>query len=146
MKALISWYNYPSGIRVAVTLRLLRCGQVPDVVLLFRISKTSCTTILKETIGAINKRHKFSGILTDIDEGRKLGDGLKYPRRLPRPFHGCVGAIDGTAFQMDKTGDRSYPRDFYSRKSFMALPVQYVVNAEYRFLCYSCRCGVSTHD
>ncbi len=50
-------------------------------------------------------------------------------------LHGCVGALDGIAIQIQLPNTREAPNTstYYNRKGFFAIAVQAVCDANYRF-------------
>jgi DDE superfamily endonuclease len=63
------------------------------------------------------------------------------------PAHyGVAWDLDGIALPIAKPQDKYFPRHYYTRKGFYALPVQCICDASYRFLYMSARCVGSTHE
>ena len=71
---------------------------------------------------------------------------LNTSRKSPNPLNLCVGALHGLAFKIKKPQEEGNPAVSYSRKYFYVLCIQAMVDSNYTFLSYSCRCVGSTHD
>jgi DDE superfamily endonuclease len=55
-------------------------------------------------------------------------------------------AVDGIAVKILKPPDNENPAGYYCRKGFYAIPVQAVVDSDYKFMYMSAVCVGSTHD
>jgi len=71
---------------------------------------------------------------------------FKNSRSPPNPLNGCIGAMDGIAIKIMRPNNDLNPAQFYCHKNFYALPLQAVVDSDYRFLYCSLRCVGSTHN
>jgi DDE superfamily endonuclease len=77
---------------------------------------------------------------------RELAEAFRTSRVVPNPLWGCIGALDGIALPVQKPLDKYFPRHYFTRKGFYALPIQAICDSSYRFLYMSARCVGSTHD
>lgn len=134
-------------IRLAVTIRMLAGASYLDVMLAFRIAKSTVYCLMHETIEAMCERWKLPGLpFGDERALRLLSIGFTRSRCPPSPLHGCVGALDGVLVKISKPPNSCNPAKFYCRKGFYAIPVQVVCDYQYRILYASMKCAGSTHD
>jgi DDE superfamily endonuclease len=139
-------YIEPS-IRLAVTIRMLAGVSYLDVMLAFRIAKSTVYSVMQETTEAICERWALPGIPFERKGAlRRLSIGFTQSRCPPSPLHGCVGALDGVLVKISKPPNSCRPAQFYCRKGFYAIPVQVVCDYRYKILHASMKCAGSTHD
>lgn len=133
-------------VTLGVTLRMLAGGSYLDLMAAYEISDSAVYEIFHSTTEALMKRLRLPGLPRTIPGLRRLAEEFKMSRSPPSPLSGCVGALDGIAIKIKKPSSYLDPAYFYCRKGYYAIPVQAVVDSDYRFLCYSARCVGSTHD
>lgn len=86
------------------------------------------------------------GTLDDEEILREHELRFKTSRPKDSPFDGCIGALDGIEIPIEKRRNVSNPAAYYNRKRFYAIPVQAMVDSDYRFISFSANCVGSTHD
>lgn len=64
----------------------------------------------------------------------------------PTPLQGCVRALHGIAIEICNPLNKSVPRNSYCRTRQYALPIQAIVDSDYRFKYVSAGCSGSTQD
>lgn len=69
-----------------------------------------------------------------------------YSRKVPSPMHRFIGAIEGITIRIKCPGKNYYEREHYLRKEYFAINRMAMVDANYRFLLYSSKCGGTTQD
>lgn len=136
----------PPDMRLAITLRILAGGDLWDLLAIYHVKASTIRRAFEDTINSLNKRLKLPGLPRSMEGLHRTALEFKMSRRSPSPFNGCVGALDGLAVKIKKPREENNPAVYYSRKDFYALCVQALVDSNYRFLSYSCRCVGSTHD
>jgi hypothetical protein len=135
------------AVRLGITLRILSGSSYLDLMMLFRIGRSTVFVVFHSTIDAINRHLSMPGIpLGDVSRLRGLAMGFSSSRACSSPLYGCVGALDGISIEIMKPLDKYVPRNFFCRKGMYALPVQAIVDSTYRFTYMSCNCVGSTHD
>jgi hypothetical protein len=116
--------------RLAVTLRLLAGSSYLDLVLLFRLAKSTVYAMFHATVDIINRRLEMPGFpIGEPPTLSRLADAVSRSRTPSSPLYGCVGAIDGITVAIMKPPDAYVPRNFYCRKCMYCLPVQAIVDA-----------------
>ena len=133
-------------VKTALLLRILSGGSYHDLSLIFNIQSSSLYDVFHRTLKALLSTFKLPGIPEDIDELKKMALDFKLSRPRGSPLNGCIGALDGIAIKIRKPHKRFHPAQFYCRKGFYAIPVQAMVDSEYRFRCFSALCVGATHD
>ena len=136
----------PPDIRLAVTLRMMAGASYLDIMGTYQISKTCVYDVFHSTCMILSKKLQLPGLPSTISGLRHSAKNFKLSRNPPSPLSGCVGALDGIAVKIKKPSWCHAPSNFFCRKLYYALPVQAVVDSDYRFLCCSARCVGSTHD
>jgi hypothetical protein len=135
------------AVRLGITLRVLSGSSYLDLMMLFRIGRSTVFDIFHSTIDAVNRHLAMPGIpLCEETKLSSLASGFSTSRACLSPLFGCVGALDGISIEIAKPHDRYIPRNFFCRKGMYALPVQAIVDSTYRFTYMSCNCVGSTHD
>jgi hypothetical protein len=118
-----------------------------DVMLAFRIDKSTVHSVMQETIEAICERWTHPRIPFEIKGAlRRLSIGFTRSRCPPSPLHHCVRALDGVLVKIAKPPNPCRPTQLYCRKGFYAIPVQVVCDYQYRILYASMKCACSKHD
>lgn len=112
----------------------------------FEVGRSTVYQVFKETRQVLNNALDLPGLPDSIDGLRHLADDFQRSRSPPSPLPGCVGALDGISIRIKKPSKDEHPATFYCRKGFYALPIQALVNSDYRFICFSALCRGSTHD
>jgi len=132
--------------RLAITLRMLAGASYLDLRLCFNVSVSSIYRIFHDTCQAIMEALRLPGISRSWEDLHRASIEFKLSRRFKNPLSGCVGALDGIAIKIAKPRCNERPAAYFCRKGYYAIPVQALVDANYRFLCYSARCVGATHD
>lgn len=132
--------------RLAVSLRMLAGASYLDLMSAYQISNTAVYEIFHSTSAVLMEKLRLPGLPQTVPGLRKLAQNFKSSRSPASPLSGCVGALDGIAIKILKPHWTLDPAGFYCRKGYYAIPVQALVDSDYRFLCYSARCVGSTHD
>jgi DDE superfamily endonuclease len=135
------------AVRLGVTLRILAGASYLDIMLTFRIAKSTVFDVFWDTVQAIKDCLSLPEFpFDDREKLRRVSIDFTSSRSPPSPLHGCVGALDGILFKISKPADHFHPAKYYCRKGFYALPFQVVVNSRYKILYVSARCAGATHD
>jgi hypothetical protein len=122
------------ALRLGLTLRILAGASYLDMVMLFRVARSTAFEIFHGTVDAINCALDMPSIpVSDRSRLQALAQGFCLSRTPASPLYGCVGALDGIAIAVVKPLDRFVPRNFYCRKGIYALPVKAIVDHAYRF-------------
>lgn len=131
---------------LAVAIRMLAGGSTHDIALAFDIGFSTVYTYLHSVVDSISNRIHLDSIPTNERELRT--SALKFATSRPsvNPLPGCVGAIDGITIAIERPQKIYNPSAFYCRKGYYAIPVQGLVNSEYKFAAMSAFCTGSTHD
>jgi DDE superfamily endonuclease len=134
-------------VRLAVTIRMLAGGSVWDLMQVFGLGRSTTYDIFHATLDVIMFAMQLPGLpCTDSSLLRALADGFKTSRGPVNPIDGCVSALDGIAFCMQRPSKEFTQRVYFCRKGFYALPVQACVDYRYKFQYMSSRAVGSTHD
>jgi len=131
---------------LAVTLRILAGGSCLDLQRLYGICKSTLYNVFHATCELLIELIPFPGLSSNGGKLNGISFGFKSSRRLPNPLTGCVGALDGISIKICKPLRHERPAAYFCRKGFYSLPVQALVDSEYRFLSFSARCVGSAHD
>jgi hypothetical protein len=135
------------AVRLAIFLRILGGASYLDVMLAFRVGRSTVYGVFFATLNATIQAIPMPGLPVDnVDAMRKLATGFRVSRTPNSPLWGCIAALDGISFAICKPPDDLHPRHYFTRKGFYALPVQALVDASYKFLYMSARCVGSAHD
>jgi hypothetical protein len=115
--------------------------------MVFRIGRSSVYQVFVSAVSAVLQIMPMLGVPFDDDDAMSiLAEGFQNSRTPQSPLWGCIAALDGIALPIKKPLDRYYPRNYFIRKGFYALPVQTMCDSSYRFLYMSANCVGSTHD
>lgn len=83
-------------VRLAITLRLLSGASHQDLIVLFRLGKSTIYDVFRCTVAVINKRLSFRELpLGDEEALSEIADGFAHFRVALSPLWGCFGALDG---------------------------------------------------
>jgi hypothetical protein len=116
--------------RLAIAVRILAGASYVDIMLAFRLAKSTVYAVFKETILAIGATMQLPGIPFDDEVAlRKCSIQFITLRNPPSPLHGCVGAVDGLLLHITKPADRYNPAHYFCRKGFYAIPLQVVCDS-----------------
>jgi DDE superfamily endonuclease len=132
------------AVRLALTLRILSGASYHDMMLLFRLAKSTVFNVFFETVKSLNKRLRIPGVpCTNAEKLDELSHGfcVLAPRRVT-----AVRMCWGIAVKIFKPPDNENPASYYCRKGFYVIPVQAVVDSDYKFMYMSAICVGSTHD
>ena len=129
-----------------MALRVLAGSSPLDLMQLFHIPTRTIDDIVHEVTTVLGERLEMPEVPTTYEGCRGLSDIMRRSRKKTSPFHGCIGAMDGIAIRIKKPHEQALPRDFRSHKGFFALPLQCVVDGNYRIISFSLRCVGATHD
>jgi hypothetical protein len=133
--------------RLAIYLRILGGASYLDMQLVFGVGRSTVFHVFHSTLRAVNKRLLMPGVpVGDTEKLHAQAENFRTSRDPPSPLWGCIGALDGIALAIKKPHDQYFPRHFYTRKGFYAMPIQAVCDSNYKFLYMSARCVGSTHD
>jgi hypothetical protein len=133
------------SVRLTVTLCLLSGAAYHDLMMLFRMGRSTVFQVFFETICAMTKRLRLPGITFD-DEDKLDELAMGFSRKGGSPLYGCVGAVDGIAIKIMKPLDEDNPASYWCRKGFYCIPVQAIADYKYRFTYISAVCLGSRHD
>mmetsp|Transcript_14354 Transcript_14354/g.21806 ORF Transcript_14354/g.21806 Transcript_14354/m.21806 type:complete len:463 (+) Transcript_14354:336-1724(+) len=110
---------------------------------------SDCTFYLHvwRVVDAINEAFKMEYDITNMDQMKNIEAGFR-ARSRNQAIKGCVGAIDGLLIKIRRPSnkDSSNVKKFYCRKSFYALNMQAIVDADGRFLACDISCAGSAND
>jgi DDE superfamily endonuclease len=135
------------AVRLAIFLRILSGASYPDLELAFRVGRGTIYKVFLSILDVVLLTIPMPGVpADDAEKLRELAEGFRTSRSPNIPLWGCVAALDGIAIAVWKPLDQYFPRYYFTRKGFYALPVPAHVDASYRFLYMSARCVGSTHD
>jgi hypothetical protein len=136
------------AVRLGITLRVLSdTKSYLNLMMLFRIGRSTVFDIFHSTIDAVNRHLTMPGIpLGEEPKLCSLASRFSTSRACLSPLFGCVGALDVISIEIAKPQDRYILRNFFCRKGMYALPVLAIVDSTYRFTYMSCNCVGSTHD
>lgn len=132
--------------RLGILLRMMGGESVTGCMSAFEVGRSTVYHVLNETEAILNHELDLPGLPDTFDGLKKLSDGFQLSRYPPSPLPGCVGALDGISIKIKKPSNSEHPATFYCRKGYYAIPVQALVDSNYRFLCFSAKCRGSTHD
>jgi DDE superfamily endonuclease/Villin headpiece domain len=133
--------------RLAILLRILGGASYLDMQLVFGVGRSTVFQVFHSTLRAINAKLQMPGVPVGNEEKmRANAEAFRTSRDPHSPLWGCIGALDGIALAIKKPHDHYFPRHFYTRKGFYAMPIQAVCDSKYKFLYMSARCVGSTHD
>jgi hypothetical protein len=76
----------------------------------------------------------------DTEKLHAQAENFRTSRDPPSPLWGCIGAVDVIALAIKKPQYQYFPRNFYTRKGFFAMPIQDVCDSNYKFLNMSALC------
>jgi hypothetical protein len=133
------------AVRLGLTLYILAGASYLDMVIVFRVARSTAFEIFHITVDAISCTLECK-LVSDLSRLQALAQGLCLSRTPASPLYGCVGALDGIDIAVVKPLDRFVPRNFYCRKGSYALPVQAIVDHSYRLLYMSAKLVGSTYD
>lgn len=133
-------------IRIAIFLRMMAGGSVHDIANTFRVSESTCYKTFDIMLDVILTLLPFQDLPETEEELIAKAAEFSESRPVSNPLLGCIGSIDGIAIAIEKPPEGYNPLHFYNRKGYFALPVQAVVDADYRFIAVSITCSGSTHD
>jgi hypothetical protein len=132
---------------VSLLLRILGGASYLDLMMVFRIGRSSVYQVVLSTISAQLFVMPMPGVpFDDVDAMNKLAEGFQSSRTPRNILWGCIAALAGIALSIKKPLDRCYSRNCFTRKGFYALPVQAMCDSSYRFMYMSAICVGSTHD
>jgi len=133
--------------RLGITIRILSGANYVDTMGMFRVGSATVYRVFHDTCDALMDHLFLPGLPRTRYELRQSSYKFKTSREnRPSPFTGCVGALDGICVKIKKPDNDLNPAAFYCRKGYYSLPVQALVDSEYRFLSFPARCVGSTHD
>lgn len=135
-------------LQLSMTLRFLAGGSYLDIMLLHGVHRSTFFVIIWRVIDAINNTESFA-LCFPIDDADKLSDISKKfmsNRKSPSAMSGCVGALDGLCIEIIRPKNVLNSRSYFNRKGFFAIPLQAMVDSEYRFTYASMTVLGSTHD
>lgn len=132
--------------RLGILLRLMAGETVYGCMSSFEVGRSTVYQVFRESRETLNDILDLSGLPESFAGLKALSDSFQTSRSPPNPLPGCVGALDGIAIRIKKPSRDESPATFYCRKGYYAIPVQAVVDSNYRFLCFSAVCRGSTHD
>jgi DDE superfamily endonuclease len=134
-------------VRLAVLLRILGGASYLDLMMVFRIGRSSVYQVVFSTISAVLFVMPMPGVpFDDVVAMKKLVEGFQSSLTPRNILWGCIAALDGISLPIKKPLDRYYPRHYFTRKGFYALSVQAMCDSSYRFLYMSANCVGSTHE
>ncbi len=134
-------------VRLAITLRLLAGGSYFDVMITFRVGRSTCFFVFRDTLQSIDNLLRLPGLPFENHQAKcQLEEGFRFSRANESPLRGCVAAVDGIVVKIRKPSDIYGLAKFFNRKGLYSIPVQAVVDSNYKFLAVSARCSGSTHD
>lgn len=119
-------------VRLAIALRIFTGGQHQDLMLLFRIPKSSVNRIYHETVRTITDVLKFTGLPTDTASLKEMARKIKFSRKVPNPLNGCIGPVDGNVIQIRIPGEEYGPRKYFNRKGYYAVALKACMDSDYR--------------
>jgi DDE superfamily endonuclease len=135
------------AVRLGMTLRILAGASYLDMMLTFRVAKSTVFAIFWDTFQAIDDCISLPALpFANADELRRMAIDFTNSRSPPSPLHGYIGALDGILSKVSKPADIYHPAKFYCRKGYYALPFQVVVDSRYKVRYMSVRCAGATHD
>lgn len=132
--------------RLGILLRMMSGETVYGCMSAFEVGRSTVYQVFYETKTALDRALNLPGLPDTFQGLKKLSDDFQCSRSPPNMLPGCVGALDGIAIRIKKPSNSEHPATFYCRKGYYAIPVQALVDSNYRFLCFSAICRGSTHD
>lgn len=132
--------------RLGITFRMMAGGSVYGCMVQFEVGRSTVYQVFRDTRNTLNAFLDLTGLPNTKAGLKKLSDDFQRSRTPESPLPGCVGALDGIAIRIKKPSRHEHPATFYCRKGYYAIPVQALVDSNYRFLCFSAICRGSTHD
>lgn len=133
-------------VRMGVTLRMLAGASYLDLMTSYQISASAVYEIFHDTCDVLMRKLWLPGLPNTVQGLRRMAEEFRISRSPPSPLPGCIGALDGIAIKIKKPEWCLGPACYWCRKGYYAIPVQALVDSNYRFICYSARCVFSTHD
>jgi hypothetical protein len=131
--------------RLSIALRYFAGGSYLDIATSHGVHTTTFFSIVWSIVFAINTVEELAPSFPYDDPTKLEAMSARFQRRFHNPFHGCVGALDGLAIQIERPKTPN-SQSHYNRKGFFAVNMQALCDAEYQFTFASCRCAGSTHD
>ena len=119
--------------RLGITLRLLAGGSYLDEMRHYGIGRTTVYEIFKDTRRSILRKLRFPDPLQSDEKLQLLADDFKSSRKTMSPLTGCIGALDGICIKIKQPESHHGPAGFYCRKGYYSVPVQALVDSQYRF-------------
>lgn len=134
--------------RVAVFLRMMAGASYHDLMLVYRIGKSTVYSLFNQVLNVASQVLTWENFPKTENEDAFKQRALRFSwsRSVRNPLPGCVGAVDGIHIQIEKPPNKHHPKQFFSRKGYFSIPVQALVDSCYRFVAGSAVCKGSTHD
>lgn len=133
-------------VRIAIFLRIMAGGYTNDISMTYKTGISTCYSLFYSVLEALIKEFQFDGFPRDEESLRHMAAEFAESRPRSNPLPGCVGALDGISIKVVKPRKELNPLQFFCRKGYYSLPVQAIVDANYRFVAASAMCVGSTHD
>jgi hypothetical protein len=124
---------FEPAVRLGLTLRILAGASYLDMMLTFRVAKSTVFELFWDTVQAIDYCMSLPALpFGNTDDLRRMAIDFTNSRSPPSPLHGCIGALDGILLKVSKPADIYHPAKFYCRKGYYALPFKVVVDSRYK--------------
>lgn len=133
-------------LQLSMTLRFLAGGSYLDLILLHGVHRSTFFKAVWRVIDAINDTHNLLFPLSDSEQLVDIADAFQTNRGSPQAMWGCVGAVDGLCIEILRPIGVENSRSFFNRKGFFAIPLQALVDSDYRFRYGAMTVTGSTHD
>eukprot|EP00171_Calliarthron_tuberculosum_P005225 IDg5225t1 len=92
--------------RLAITLRLLARGSYLDLMMIFKVGRSTIYSVFHLTVDALMGKLDMPGIdFGDQAKLKSLTNGFEASRKIISPLYRCVGALDRIAIQIAKPND-----------------------------------------
>lgn len=133
-------------VRIGLFLRMMSGASHHDLGLAFGVGASTVYQVFKSVMEVVLEEMRFQEIPADFNGLKECALEFAESRPVSNPLQGCIGSLDGIAVRVEKPSSKWNPAQFYCRKEYYSVPVQAVVDSQYRFMAVSAMCVGSTHD
>jgi hypothetical protein len=142
------------AVRLAITLRILHGASYHDLVMFYKISTATAYNIFHDFVDAIVRTIPMNSLQDAIRDGKKMTElPLLYliyffsiSRSIPSTLSRVLGALDGIAVKVNKPSGENIQRNYWYLKGYHAIPIQAIVDSDYKFTYMSATAVGSTYD
>lgn len=135
-----------AAVRLGITFQKLAGGSYVDLMASFAVSKSTVYATFKATLAVLNEYLSFPSLPIDVFKLKRIAEDFSSSRKPGSSLSVCVGALDGIVLKIKEQDNDPNPATFDSWKQFNTIPIQALVDFNYRFHCFSALYICITHD